>query len=138
MILTCALLIVLTSCPSVVAAAPAVVTQDPRTSVETAIPEGIRLLEAKDYATFLRLFVPPDVLKELSAAESFEGFAKTFGEDGKATAVLAALKSIRGTKPAIDGDGRRATFTLKVPTEGKTTITFIKIGEFWYISDNQP
>jgi hypothetical protein len=116
---------------------PAVVQtqQDPRTSLETAVPEAVRLLEAKDYATFLRLFVPPEALKELSAAESFDGFVRAFVEDGKAAAMLTALKGIRGSKPVIDGEGRRATFTLKAPVEGKTTITFLKIGAFWYISD---
>jgi hypothetical protein len=110
--------------------------QDPRLTLDTAIPEAIRLLEARQHAAFLRRFVPPDTLKELSAAESFDGFVQAFGDDGKATAMLAALKRIKGTRPVLDGDGRRATFTFQPAIEGRTSLTFVRLGEVWYISDN--
>ena len=39
---------------------------DPREKPETAVTEGIRLLEKEEYVDFLKQFVPPDDLKELT------------------------------------------------------------------------
>jgi len=105
---------------------------DPREKPETAVPEGIRLLEAKDYATFLTNFVPPDDLKKITAKASLDEFAKRFGEN-KAPQLLQVLKSIRDSKPALDPSGKKATYELKEQIEGKKSIIWVKVDKYWYI-----
>lgn len=104
-----------------------------REKLDTAIVEGIRLLEAKEYATFLRHFVPPDMLKQLGD-DKFDEFAKKFSEK-KAGQLLAALKSVKNEKPKLDDDGTTATFDVKIEDAPRKTVVFKKIDKYWYISN---
>jgi hypothetical protein len=108
---------------------------DPREKLETAVPEGIRLLEAKDYSTFLKNFVPPDDLKKYTENSSFDEFAKQFGET-KAPRLLQVMKAIKEVKPTVDPSGMKATYELQEPIAGKKTITWLKIDKHWYIKNN--
>lgn len=101
-------------------------------SLETAIPEGIRLLEAKEYATFLKNFVEPEHFKKVTQSVPLEKFAERFGE-GKAAAMLEVLKSIREAKPTLDPSGTKATYTLKEPVGTKGAIIWVKVEDHWYI-----
>lgn len=101
-------------------------------SLETAIPEGIRLLEAKEYATFLKNFVEPEHFKLLTQSVPLEKFAQKFGE-GKAELMLEVLRSIRGTNPTMDASGTLATYTLKEPPKVRPTIVWVKVEDRWYI-----
>jgi len=119
----------------VVLALPVAAAQnpDPRTKPETAVAEAIRLLEAKEYVAFIRAFVPPDELKRGAEQASVEQFAEAFGRT-RGERLLSVLKSIKDATPALDADGKTATYKLKEPVIGtRDTLVFIKIGEFWYL-----
>jgi hypothetical protein len=107
---------------------------DPREKLETAITEAIRLLEAKDYATVLKHCLTPDDLKAITEKIPLDEFAKQFGE-GKADRLLKVLKSIEDVKPTLDKEGKTATFKLKEEADGKKTISWVKIGKYWYIQE---
>ncbi len=121
-----------------VASVTPVVAQDvkPETqkTLETAIPEGVRLLEAKEYQTFVKNFASPADLKRITEEMSLEEFAKTFGER-KAQRLLQVLKEIKDAKPDLDDTGTKATFTLKERIDGGKSIEFIKIEKYWYLQN---
>jgi hypothetical protein len=107
---------------------------DPREELETAIPEAIRLLEAKEYETFLKTFIPPDDFKSVTKQVSLEEFAKRFGKD-KAADLLRVLKAIKGTKPTLDPDGTKAPFKHGIKGAPKDSITFVKMDGLWYLQN---
>jgi hypothetical protein len=125
--------ILITSIAAIGAFADDVAT-DPLETLETAIPEGIRLLEAKEYKVFVESFVIPSELKKIAAGTSLEEFAKTFGER-KATRLLEVLQEIKDADPTLDETGTKATFALKEEEVGKESITFIKVEKRWYIQN---
>ena len=105
---------------------------DPREKLETALPEAIRLLEAKDYATLLKEFVAPDDFKHITENQTLEQFAKEFGDD-KAAGVLKDLKSIKDKQPELSADGNKATFAREDPNA--KPIVWLKIDKYWYIAN---
>lgn len=105
-----------------------------RESLETIIPVGIVLLEAKEYELFLKTFVPPDELKKITEKTPLERFAKEFSER-KAPRILEVLKEIKGTKPNLTDSDKKAVFTLKEEIASKNSITFLKIEKYWYIQN---
>lgn len=113
-------------------AAPAKV--DPRKKLETAIPEAIRLLEAKEYKTFLKMFVAPDDFKKLTKEVSLDEFAQKFGKN-KSDDLLRVLKSVKGKEPAFDSEKRKATFKIEIKDAPKKSISFVKIDNLWYIQN---
>jgi hypothetical protein len=127
-----ALLVLLIASPLVAAPAkpePA----NPQEDLETAVPHGIKLLEGKKYADFLKLYAPPDFVKKLGD-DGIKKFADEFGKE-KAAPLLNALKEIKGTKPALADDGKKATFKLKTKIAGRDSMTWYKNGKDWYISN---
>jgi hypothetical protein len=120
--------------PAVISLATADSKADPREKLETAVPEGVRLLEAKDYSTFLKNFITPDDLKKITEKAALDEFSKQFGEN-KAPRLLQVLKSIRDAKPTLDPSGKKATYELKEPIDGKKTITWVKVDKHWYIQN---
>lgn len=66
-LLTVAAVCGFTALTSTATAAPAA---DPRAKLDTAIDEGIRLLEDEEYVEFLKMFVPPDELKKITEKRS--------------------------------------------------------------------
>jgi hypothetical protein len=107
---------------------------DPREKLETAIPEGIKLLTAKEFQPFIEKFVAPDDLKEITKRTTVEEFAKRFGEE-KAETLLKVLENIKDTKPTFDKTGTKATYTLTQTIGNKKTITFKKVEKYWYIQN---
>lgn len=107
---------------------------DPQEKLETAIPEAIRLIEAKEYAKFLKSYVAPEDLKKIAAEMPLDEFAKFFGEK-KAEPLLKMLKAIKGVKPTLDADGKKATFKVKDPIDGRDSISFQKVDKRWYIQN---
>lgn len=105
-----------------------------RESLETIVPEGIRLLEAKEHKVFVEVFVPPTDLKKITEGTSMEEFVKMFG-DRKAARLLDVLKDIKGTKPSLEDNGTKATFTLNQEIGGKKSIAFVKVEKYWYIKN---
>src|SRR5690606_27356115 len=116
-------------------AAPAIADEsDPREKLETAIPEAIRLLEAKEYETMLKQFVRPDDLELILQTTTLEKLAEGFAGE-KSEKLLQALKQIEDTKPMLDESGKIATYTLKEKVGGKMTLVFEKVDKFWYIAN---
>lgn len=107
-------------------------TPDPRTQPETAVKEGIRLLEAKKYAEFLQTFARPSEVEELIAKGPIEDVAKEFG-DRRAPDLLAALRAASAMKPTLNEDGTRAEYRFEKPFGRERRISMVKIGEFWYM-----
>jgi len=105
-----------------------------REKLDTAIVEGIRLLEAKEYATFLKNFADPEQLKKVTESGKIDEFAQKFGE-GKAKQLILVLKAIKGAAPKMSEDGKTATFDISVEGVNKKTIGFTKVGKYWYISN---
>ena len=106
---------------------------DPRERLETAIEEGIRLLDKKEYATFLSMFVAPDMLAR--RRDTLEEFAAEFA-GGKADRLLAVLKQIRTAKPTMNPESTQAIYELTpAPERGPSSLRWNKIGKFWYIAN---
>ena len=113
----------------------AAVPDDVRGNLDKLVPEAIRLIEAKEYATLLETLVPPAEFKQITAQTPLAEFAKEFGEKGAAE-VLAVLKSLKDKKPKLSEDGNAATFDLSEnPTFRKKEIVFAKIEGRWFIKD---
>ena len=113
----------------------AAVPDDIRQNLEKLVPEAVRLIEAKDYATLLEALVPPDVFKQLTAEHPIAEFATKFGES-KAASLLAVLKTLKDKKPVLSDEGSTATFDLPDnPEFPKKTIVFTKIEGRWYIKN---
>jgi hypothetical protein len=106
----------------------------PNASLDTAIPNGIKLLEAKDYKSFLKAFVPPDVHAKMTAEKGEDAFVARFA-DGKAEKLLSVLKAIKDKKPTMTDQGKVAVYDLAEEIAGKKTIQFIQIGNAWYIKN---
>ncbi len=102
--------------------------------LETAIPEGIRLLEAKEYTLFMKSFAKPDDLKRVLEKESMDEFAKRFGET-RGAILLSILKDFKDVKPKMDETGTKATYPVKTEGSPKKEMTFTKIEKRWYIEN---
>lgn len=107
---------------------------DPRESLDTAIPEAIRLLEKKDYEGLLKAFVAPADFERITAKKPLPDFAKEFGEE-KADRLLTVLNAVKGTTPTLSEDKALATFEFKEQIKGKSDIKFQKIDKYWYIKN---
>ena len=107
---------------------------DAREKLDTAIPEAIKLLKAKDNKKLLERYVAPDDLKKMTDKVSIEEFAKKFGEE-KAPRLLSALEEIKDSKPTFDKTETKATYALSKEMGGKKSITFKKVEKLWYISN---
>lgn len=105
----------------------------PRENAETAVGEAIRVLESKDYKTFLLQFVPPDQVKARGeSAEALAAWVDLFSR--RAGSLLEAFKYARSQTPAYDQAKTTATFPLKGDV-GPKTLKMVKIGQYWYLGD---
>ncbi len=109
-------------------------TTDPRERLETAIPEAIRLLKAKEYTTFLKDFLSPADFREISQKTGFSEteFSKQFGEK-RAPQLLAILLLINKVKPTFDPNGTIATYEWKDESSGTQKFSFEKVDKYWYM-----
>jgi len=101
-------------------------------TVESAVANGIKLLEAKDYKTFLKTYVPPEVYPKIIADKGEDAFVAMFAGD-KATKLLAVLKSIKDAKPTMKDDGKTAVYDLAEEIADKKNIQFVQVNGAWYI-----
>ena len=109
-------------------------SSSPRTQPDSAIKEGIRLLEAKKYAEFLETFVRPSELAELLDKRSLAETADEFGKR-RAADLLAVLRAASALKPALNEGGTRAEYVFEKPIGRERRLQLQKIGEFWYFRD---
>ncbi len=107
---------------------------NPFEKLETAIPEGIQLLEKKEYVKFLSNFVTPSELVKIQETMKLEDLAKMFG-GSRGADMLKAFKEIEKAKPELSDDGKNATYKLKAPIGNKDQITFVKIKKLWHIKN---
>lgn len=105
---------------------------DPRENVDTAVKEAIRLVEAKEIATFIMQFAHPDDLKKILKGKTIEELAEQFSAQ-KSANLLLALKEIDGKKPELSEDGTQAMFKVDLKTAPGGRIVFQKSGKLWYI-----
>lgn len=113
----------------------AAVPDEVRGDLGKLVPEMIRVLEAKDYATVLETLVPPDIFKKMTAEQPLDKFAKQFGET-KAASLLAVLTAVKDMKPKLSEDGSTATYDLpENPAFPKKEIIFTKIEKRWFIKN---
>ncbi len=131
-VLATTLALLLAPCGMTFAADAAPEAASPTASLETAIPYAIKLLEAKDYKTFLKAFVPPDMYVKVTAEKGEDAFVQKFAE-GKAERLLGVLQKIKDAKPTMADEGKTAVFQLPEEISGKKTIQFVHIGSGWYI-----
>ncbi len=113
----------------------AAVPDDVRGSLDKLVPEIIRLLEAKEYATVLETLVLPEDFKKITDTTPLAEFAKEFGME-KAGQLIEILKSLKDKKPKLSEDGNTATFELlENPVNGKNKLAFTKIEGFWFMNN---
>ncbi len=121
-----------------VSAAPADSTTagaDPHSDIKTLVPEVLRLLEAKDYAGFLKMTTPPSQLASLpvpldqmaSMLSSIPGAADELNN------LVQALNQIKDKTPTLDDTGNKATFPLDPPIGDHKDISFVKEKGLWYL-----
>jgi len=110
---------------------------DPRADIKTALPEAIRVLIAKDYAGFIKEFMPPSAAKQAGMTpDQMAGMIAMAPQMGDSMAkLLPALQSIKDQTPTIDPTGNSATFTLSTPVENQNNITFVKENGLWYLGN---
>jgi hypothetical protein len=112
----------------------------PRENVESTVVEGLRLLESKDYRTFLQEYFPPDWVKAKMAEPGglnawVDGWvANSLGN------VQRHLKQASTVKPTYDEAKTTAIFRLTIQ-EGKESFVknykMVKVGRYWYIEPRQ-
>jgi len=106
----------------------------PQSRLETAIAEAIRLLEAKEYKTFLTKFMAPDDYKRITEAVAIDLLAEKFAGD-RAEHFLKVLHYAKKQKPTLSEDGKLAVFnldeSLRLPNRDK--LVFEQIDGLWYI-----
>ena len=112
----------------------AAVPDDVRGNLDKLVPEAVRLIEAKDFATVLDTLMPPDEFKKITAQMPLAEFAAKFGERNAAS-LLSALKSLKDKKPKVSEDGSKATFDLtEIPGVPRKDMVFSKIEGRWYLN----
>jgi hypothetical protein len=107
---------------------------DPRASLESAIADGIKLLAAKDFETFITRYAAPDELREMKAADEFEEVVQRFA-GGKSELLLIVLKEIKDKEPKLTRKERLATFPIEYKKSPRETIEFEKIEGLWYLAN---
>jgi hypothetical protein len=108
----------------------------PQESLDTAIPDAIKLLEGRRYIDLVKTYGPPKAAKFVSSL-NLDGqaeFIAQFGK-GKAPELLKALREIKGTKPTLSDDGMKATFKFKTKIGGKESLTWNKDGKNWRMAE---
>jgi hypothetical protein len=112
----------------------AAVPDETRKDLDKLVPEAVRLLETKEYATVLETLIPPDEFKKITAQMPLAEFASKFAERNAAS-LLSALKALKDKKPKLSDDGSKATFDLPEATGiPRKDMVFSKIEGRWYLN----
>jgi len=112
------------------------IVTDPRTNLDTAITEYIRVLETNDMVGFWRDFYTPNTLKQLPPGaveviaqrtqqntQMMQGFGR----------ILSVLRSTQGQTPTMSADGNTATYDTSTADAGEVRIILKKEGGLWYL-----
>jgi len=105
---------------------------DPRQSLDTAIPEAIRLLQAQDLVGFYNEFVQPE--KPNVSAGQFDALVRqTPNFQQKIDELVQMLQSLQGLTPELDDSGKKATFKgIKQSNGVSIDMNFSKRDGLWY------
>jgi hypothetical protein len=107
-----------------------------REDVSATVKDAVRVLDAKEYKTFLLEFFPPDfVKKELTSPAVIEQRLTTFSTHSLGF-ILPKLRAAMSVAPTFDAQKTKATFRFNLH-EGPTTVTMLKVGRFWYLDPYQ-
>lgn len=105
---------------------------DPQASLESALPELIRLLEAKEYTQLLKTWLAPDDLARLEKEPGLDVVAKGLGGE-KADRLHKVLKEAKKMQPRLSEGGELATYVF--PNMEFPDLRFQKVGKRWYIKN---
>jgi hypothetical protein len=109
---------------------------DPRREPASAIKEAIRLLEARDYAAFVKTCMRPSELEEMLVKhKTVEEVAKEFAQSDRAARMLDVLKAASTMTPVMNADGTRANYTFEKPVGGAKRLSLAKVDGLWYLRD---
>jgi hypothetical protein len=99
-------------------------------SLAATIDKGVKLLEAQKHEEVVRLLVEPKELDRWLQSTTMDRVVEGF-KGRKADDLLLVLKQVRERTPAIDPDGRHATFKLDGAV--RKDVDFARIGDKWYL-----
>jgi hypothetical protein len=112
----------------------------PRENVETTVVEALRVLESKDYRTFLQSYFPPEWVKaKLAEPGGLNAWVDVFVAHSLGN-VLQHLKQASTLKPTYNEAKTLAIFPLTIQ-DGTASFTknykMVKVGRYWYIEPRQ-
>jgi hypothetical protein len=98
--------------------------------------DGIRLLERKQTAAFLKAYTLPDdysaLVKKFGSADALTA---AFERENRHTTILAALHAAVKAQPTLSVDGTRATYPFDTVIRGERRLSLQKVAGKWYIRD---
>jgi hypothetical protein len=99
-----------------------------------ALALAIKLLEAKDYAGYVkRLYPPEDLAKELKE-HGIDGLVQMDLGRGKSERLLRDLKLVKGATPVYNEKRTSVTFSAKEAGGRPVSVRFILRDGKWYIA----
>jgi hypothetical protein len=117
---------------------------DPRTKIDTAIAEEIRLWQKNDIAGYWEEFMLPSTLKKIEAngktlEQVAQGYQQSVDQAPHSIAdkalVLGIFQATQGQTPNISEDGNTAVFNI-VANGGKWRVIMEKENGLWYPSED--
>ncbi len=121
-------------------------TYSPRSELATTIPELVRLIAGQDFETLMQDFMPPDELKEVLMADGQPGqpialgdLAERMRQNPRFMQQMAGaaqfLTYLQTQTPTFDATGQSASYPMPNPVNGQSSITFVKVGGYWYVKN---
>jgi hypothetical protein len=109
---------------------------DASQQVRATLQRGVRLLEAKDYAAFVKELLRPSELDRLMAKfKTIESVAAEIARRDETAPLLERLRAAVTLEPTYRRDGTIASFTFDPPIGRERGLSLEKIGERWYLRD---
>ncbi len=110
---------------------------DPRTDLKTAIQEIMRLTAAEDYDGMTKEFVSAESVASLPPGVTIESLTQfcrqVYGKPEQRAVLLTAMQAMQDQAPVLDDDGKRATFTTKLPNGAIYSMSLLKENGLWYL-----
>jgi hypothetical protein len=104
-------------------------------TLEEAIALALDMLTSYRHEEMLERFIAPDDKKRILERQTMKELAQKFAER-KANRLIDCLKYVKGRPPEMSEGGSRAKFDLGGSNiKGPNDITFVRIGDVWYIGN---
>jgi hypothetical protein len=119
-------------------ATDAQVSGRPRMQAElaTLVLDASSVLRSGDAETFIRRFVRPDELEELTVKfGTLEKAAKAIESSGRLAMLAKVLDAAHGIPAEFNTTGTAATIRLASPVDGHRRVSFQRVGTRWYLRD---